>query len=124
MGTSVISVSACSDFPFSIFWEFSGCVGPCTCAPAGIAINPLQHKIINAQSLATDALPAGCGARYLTTWPPPLPRDSLGSGQLCRSLPAILPPAQPNASATCHFYVTFEPSDPCRILRLRLNDRC
>src|SRR5271156_40310 len=69
MGTSVISVSACSDFPFSIFWEFSGCVGPCTCAPAGIAINPLQHKIINAQSLATDALPAGCGARYLNLAP-------------------------------------------------------
>src|SRR5271155_4547499 len=69
MGTSVISVSALRDFPFSIFWEFSGCVGPCTCAPAGIAINPLLQKISNAQSLATDVLPAGCGARCLNLAP-------------------------------------------------------
>src|SRR6202041_3998868 len=69
MGTSVISVSALRDLPFSIFWEFSGCVGPCVCAPAGIAINPLQQKISNAQNRATLALPAGCGARYLNLAP-------------------------------------------------------
>jgi hypothetical protein len=44
-------------------------VGPCVCAPAGTAINPLQQKISNAQSLASDALPAGCGARYLNLAP-------------------------------------------------------
>src|SRR5271154_613578 len=69
MGTNVISVSALRDFPFSIFWEFSGCVGPCTCAPAGIAINPPQQKTRIAQTLATAPLPAGCDARYLNLAP-------------------------------------------------------
>src|SRR6202451_3602572 len=70
MGTRVISVSAFSDFPFSIFWEFSGCVGPCVCAPAGTAINPLQQKTSNAQNRVRVALPAGCGAGYLNCAPP------------------------------------------------------
>src|SRR5580704_8134460 len=69
MGTKVISVSACSALPFSNFWEFSGCVGPCVCAPAGIAINPLQQKISNAQNPATNALQDGCDARYLNLAP-------------------------------------------------------
>src|ERR1700722_113294 len=69
MGTSVISVSALRDLPFSIFWEFSGCVGPCVCAPVGIAINPLQQKISNAQNRATLSVRAGCGARCLNLAP-------------------------------------------------------
>jgi len=39
--------------------------------------------------------------RGISTWPPPLPRDSLGSGQLCRSLAVILPLAIGKASARC-----------------------
>src|ERR1700723_4427417 len=113
MGTSVISVSACSDLPFSIFWEFSGCVGPCVCAAAGIAIGQEQQKISNAQSLATGAFPAGCGARFLNL----APTSAAGLAWLWAALQVAggnsTTPA-PNASATCHFCVTSEPSDPSR----------
>src|SRR5580692_4021311 len=69
MGTSVISVSALRDFPFSIFWEFSGCVGPCVCDHAGDTSRNKQPKTTSAQNPTTLALPVGCGARYLNLAP-------------------------------------------------------
>src|ERR1700689_561094 len=69
MGTSVISVSAFRDLPFSILWEFSGCVGPCVCDHAGFTARNVQPNISDAQNPTTLALPAGCGARYLNLAP-------------------------------------------------------
>src|SRR5271168_1352878 len=117
MGTSVISVSACSALPFSIFWEFSGCVGPCTCAPVGIAINLLQQKIRIAQSLATRSLP-GCGARYLNL----APTSAAGLAWLWAALQvagadSITRHGQ-NKRHVCNFYVTSETYEPSRIRRL------
>src|SRR5271155_509184 len=69
MGTSVISVSAFRDLPFSILWEFSGCVGPCVCDHAGLTTRNVQPNISDAQNPTTLELPAGCGARYLNLAP-------------------------------------------------------
>src|ERR1700723_3012452 len=123
MGTSVISVSACSDLPFSIFWEFSGCVGPCVCAAAGIAIGQEQQKISNAQSLATGAFPAGCGARFLNL----APTSAAGLAWLWAALQVAggnsttrAPQCKRHLSLLCNS----EPSDPSRIQRLRFYNRC
>src|SRR5271170_8235140 len=95
-----MSVSALSDLPFSIFWEFSGCVGPCDCAQARDAARNVPQTRSDTQNRATIGLPASCGARYLNL----APTSAAGLAWLWAALQvagAILPLAQLKASAAC-----------------------